>query len=193
MKIKNKTKWLVYTALMTALTAVATIVVRVPSLDNGATNLSDAIIFMTAILMDPIAAMLAGGIGAFLGDLLAGGSTTMLYSFAIHGVEGLVVGLLMKLLPRKEGKAQYALEVVYMLIGGIIMVTGYFFAKAFGYGTLESAIPSLWRNMIQAATSIVVAMLLVYPLKLKRLVDRSELYGEINEDTVKYEPESVKK
>ena len=180
MKIKNKTKWLVYTALMTALTAVATMVVSIPSTGGGRTNLSDAIIFMAAMLMDPVAAMVAGGMGTFLADLILGSSHTMFFSLAIHGVEGLVVGLLMHL-PRKESKVQYVLDAVYMLIGGILMVAGYYFAKAFVYGTPVTALESLWRNSIQAITSIVVAFLLVYPLKLKRLVDRSELYGEITE------------
>ena len=64
MKIKNKTKWIVYTALMTALTAVATIIVQVPSVGGGYTNLSDSMIFMTAVLMDPVAAMIATGVAS---------------------------------------------------------------------------------------------------------------------------------
>lgn len=178
MKIKNKTKWLVYTALMTALTAVATMFVSIPSTGGGHTNLSDAIIFMTAVLMDPIAAMIAGGLGTFLADWITY-PTTMFFSLAFHGVEGLVVGLLIRFIPRGKGKAQYALDAVYMVIGGILMIVGYYFAKAYAYGTPITALESLWRNMIQVAVSIAVAYLLLYPLKLTRLVNKDELYGKI--------------
>lgn len=181
MKIKNKTKWLVYTALMTAITAVATMIVQIPSIGGGYTNLSDSIIFMTAVLMDPFAAMIAGGIGTFLADLIVY-PTTMLFSLAFHGIEGLVVGLLIRLIPRKEGKVQYVLDGVYMLIGGILMIIGFYFAKRFVYGGSDpvaasvAALTSLWRNFIQVAVSIAVTFLLLYPLKLKNIIDRSDLY-----------------
>ncbi|MCH5164400.1 MAG: ECF transporter S component [Clostridiales bacterium] len=189
-KIKNKTKWLVYTALMTAITAVAAMVVAIPSTDSGYTNLSDAIIFMTAVMMDPIAALIAGGFGTFLADLILGSSHTMFFSLAIHGIEGLVVGLLIRLIPRKESKLQYFLDSVYMLIGGVIMVVGYYLAKAFIYGTPATALVSMVRNIIQAASSIVVANLLLYPLKIKRLVNRTDLYGESPQVAVSSEPHS---
>lgn len=178
MKIKNKTKWLVYTALMTALTAVATMFVSIPSTGGGHTNLSDAIIFMTAVLMDPIAAMIAGGLGTFLADWITY-PTTMFFSLAFHGVEGLVVGLLIRFIPRGKGKVQYVLDAVYMVIGGILMIVGYYFAKAYAYGTPITALESLWRNMIQVAVSIAVAYLLLYPLKLTRLVNKDDLYDKI--------------
>lgn len=191
MKIKNKTKWLVYTALMTALTAVATIVIQIPSVGGGYTNLSDSIIFLTAVMMDPVAAMIAGGIGTMLADLYLY-PATMFFSLAFHGLEGLIVGLLIRLcMPKKNGKFSVCFECLYMLIGGLVMMGGYFMAKSLGwYGNtgdataqLASAFTSLWRNSLQVVISIVIAYCLLYPLRLKRLVNRSELYGEIEPTT----------
>ena len=191
MKIKNKTKWLVYTALMTALTAVATMFVSIPSTGGGHTNLSDAIIFMTAVMLDPVAAMIAGGIGTFLADLITY-PATMLFSLAFHGIEGLIVGLLIRFcVPKKDNKITIIMHCVYMFIGGLFMIGGFFMAKSLGwYGNygdstaaLLSAIDSLWRNLLQVVISIVVAHLLLYPLKLRRLVDRNELYGTKAEPT----------
>ncbi len=179
MKIINKTKWISYTALLTALTAVATIIIQVPSVDGGYTNLSDAVIFITAILMDPVAAMLVGGLGTFLADLLIY-PATMLYSLAFHGIEGLVVGLLVKLLPKKTGKIRYVLQSVYMLIGGLLMMIGYYFAKAYLYGTPASALISLWRNALQVGISIVVANVLLYPVKLSTLINSDAIYERKN-------------
>ncbi len=191
MKIRNKTKWLVYTALMTALTAVATIVIQIPSVGGGYTNLSDTVIFMTAVIMDPIAAMIAGGIGTMLADLYLY-PATMLFSLLFHGAEGLVAGLLIRFcLPKKNNKATIAVQCLYMVIGGLIMMGGYFMAKSLGwYGTkgdataqLASALTSLWRNSLQVVISVVVAYLLLYPLGLKRLTDKTELYGNKKSDT----------
>ena len=187
LKIKNKTKWLVYTALMTALTAVATMFISIPSTGGGHTNLSDAIIFMTAVLMDPVAAMIAGGIGTFLADAITY-PTTMLFSLAFHGIEGLAVGLLIRFcIPKKGNKVAITLQCVYMFVAGLIMIVGFFAAKSLGwYGNagdpvaqLASAIESLWRNLLQVIISIVVAHMLLYPLKLTRLVDKNELYGKL--------------
>lgn len=175
MKIKNPTLWIAYTAVMTALTAVAAIVISIPSLEGGHTNLSDAIIFITAVLFDPIAAMIAGGLGTFLADLLLY-PTTMLFSLLFHGVEGLVVGLLISFCSPKNGKLQYVLNGVYMLIGGLLMMIGFYFAKAYSYGSPETALISLWRNALQVVISIAASYLLLYPLKLRKLINRSALY-----------------
>ncbi len=187
MKIRNKTKWLAYTALFTALTAVAAIVVQIPSIDGGYTNLSDAIIFMTAMLMDPVSALIAGGLGTFLADLIVY-PPTMLWSLLFHGAEGLIVGILIRFCSPKKGKISIAIDSAYMLVGGLIMMTGYFFAKAYVYGTLASALISLWRNAIQVGISIVVANLLVHPLKLARLVDRNDIYITKNATGTNVEP-----
>lgn len=177
MKIKNKTKWIAYTALMTALTAVSTLVIQIPSIEGGYTNLSDAIIFLTALMMDPVAAMVAGGLGTFLADLIVY-PTTMFVSLAAHGIEGLIVGLLIRFLPNGKGKIKYAITSAYMLVGGLIMMTIYFFAKAYWYGTMASALISLWRNALQVGISIVIAHLLYHPLKLRNLMEHSQIYED---------------
>lgn len=185
-KIKNPTLWISYTALMTALTAVATLVISVPSLSGGHTNLSDAVIFITAVLLDPLAAFIAGGLGTFIADLLVY-PTTMVFSLIFHGVEGLVVGILIAFCSPKSGKTRYILNAIYMLIGGIIMITGFYFAKAFYYGNPETALISLWRNVLQVVISIAVSYLLLYPLKLEKLINRDKLYAPFKSSETKNE------
>lgn len=175
-KVKNKVKWIVYTALFTALTAVAAMVVQVPSVGGGYTNLCDAIIFIAAALMDPIAAMIAGGLGALLADLLVY-PATMAFSLAAHGAEGLIAGLMLSLIPRGKGKIQHVLDAAYMLVSGLVMMTVYYFTKAYVYGTPATALISLWRNAIQVALSLVAAYLLMYGLKIKKLFSSAGIYS----------------
>lgn len=175
-KVKNKVKWIVYTALFTALTAVAAMVIQVPSVGGGYTNLCDAIIFIAAALMDPIAAMIAGGLGALLADLLVY-PATMAFSLAAHGAEGLIAGLMLSLIPRGKGKIQHVLDAAYMLVSGLVMMTVYYFTKAYVYGTPATALISLWRNAIQVALSLVAAYLLMYGLKIKKLFPSAGIYS----------------
>lgn len=85
------TRLIAYTALMTALTYVGTLL----GFSGGQFyfNLGDSVILICAYLLGPIPAMIAGGLGAFLGDLTVY-PATMVYTLVIKAIEGLVAGLL---------------------------------------------------------------------------------------------------
>ena len=63
---------LVYTALFTALTTVATLVIQVPSPMSGYVNLGDAMVLLSAWILGPVYGTAAAGIGSMLADLLSG-------------------------------------------------------------------------------------------------------------------------
>lgn len=157
------TKRIAYAGVMTALCAVCTMFISIPSLLGGHTNLSDMVIYLAAALLDPVSALVVGGVGTLIADLIAY-PVTALFSLVFHGLEGLVAGLLVKTF---KDNAVY--NGIAFAIGGIIMIVGFFFAKAFYYGTLPTALESLWRNILQVVVSIVLALTLLYPLKLKEL------------------------
>ena len=101
-KFRLSTKLIAYTALMTALTYVGTLL----GFSGGQFyfNLGDSVILICAYLLGPIPAMIAGGLGAFLGDLTVY-PATMLYTLVIKAIEGLVAGLMFMLL--KKACAKY--------------------------------------------------------------------------------------
>lgn len=101
-KFRLSTKLIAYTALMTALTYVGTLL----GFSGGQFyfNLGDSVILICAYLLGPISAMIAGGLGAFLGDLTVY-PATMLYTLVIKAIEGLVAGLMFMLL--KKACAKY--------------------------------------------------------------------------------------
>ncbi len=96
-KFRLSTRLIAYTALMTALTYVGTLL----GFSGGQFyfNLGDSVILICAYLLGPIPAMIAGGLGAFLGDLTVY-PATMLYTLVIKAIEGLVAGLLFMLLKK---------------------------------------------------------------------------------------------
>ena len=170
---RNLTLKITFSAVAAALTFVATVFIRVPSVDGGYTNLSDAIIFLTAALLGPVPAMLAGGLGTFFADLYVY-PATMFYSLVIHGLEGLFCGLLLKLIHSKcrNSKLEPLLGGAAMALCGLFMAGMYFLAKWLFYGTWASALVSLPRNLIQAGLSVVLAVVAVYIVKLPSLLKK---------------------
>ncbi len=170
---RNLTLKITFSAVAAALTFVATVFIQVPSVDGGYTNLSDAIIFLTAALLGPVPAMLAGGLGTFFADLYVY-PATMFYSLVIHGLEGLFCGLLLKLIHSKcrNSKLEPLLGGAAMALCGLFMAGMYFLAKWLFYGTWASALVSLPRNLIQAGLSVVLAVVAVYIVKLPSLLKK---------------------
>ena len=68
----KKVQKLVVSALMAALTYVATMVVRIPSPMNGYVNLGDCFVLLSGWLLGPWYGGAAAGIGSMLTDLLSG-------------------------------------------------------------------------------------------------------------------------
>lgn len=63
MEINNKVKWITFTALFMAMNIVlSSFSIPVP---GGHLYLNDVVICTAAIILDPVAAFLAGGVGAF--------------------------------------------------------------------------------------------------------------------------------
>lgn len=171
-----------YTALMAAITYVATLIGF--SSAQFYFNLGDSAILITASLLGPIPAMLAGGIGSFLADLTVY-PATMLYTLVIKAIEGLVAGLLFKLLyhftdkhiPTDDNKAttrkvffiKVLCSVLICIFSAGLMMTGYFIAQTFMYGTYASAIVALPMDAAQAAISVVLSNISLYLFRLERL------------------------
>ena len=84
-----ETKTLVWAALFTALTTVATMVIQVPSPTGGYLNAGDAIVLLSAFLLGPIWGAVAAGVGSALADILAG--------YAIYAPATLIIKALMAL------------------------------------------------------------------------------------------------
>ena len=140
-------------AILAAVTTVFTLLVRVPLPARGYFNLSDVAIVFTAITLGPFSAALAGGIGTGLADLISGFGIWAPFSLVVHGLQGLLVGLIAQARPR---------NLVFQLLGGVVgivmMVGGYLLAGLI----LEGAGPALTEvpgNLIQGGTGVVLGIL----------------------------------
>jgi uncharacterized membrane protein len=166
-KRKRTTVWMCTTALFLAMNiALSSFGIPVP---GGHLYLNDIVICAAAILLDPFGAFMVGGVGAFLGDLLFY-PLPMFVSLATHGLQAVVISLIAH---RTMKKHPVRASIVGVLVGAVIMVTGYTLGKAFIYGTPEYAIIKLPFEMLQAGLGVVFGPILCWKYRLREIYDRT--------------------
>ena len=89
----EKTLKLTYTAMLTAMVCVATMLIRIPTM-VGYTNLGDGFILLSAFLFGPFYGAVAGGIGSMLADIISG--------YAFYAPATLVIKGLIDVYKRQE-------------------------------------------------------------------------------------------
>ena len=91
---ENKTRTIILTALLAALTTVATMVIRIPTPTLGYIHLGDGMVLICGILLGPWLGAVAAGIGSMLADLFAGAVAYMPGTLVIKALTALVGGWL---------------------------------------------------------------------------------------------------
>ena len=162
--LRKKTVWLCTTAMFMALNvALSSFGVPVP---GGHLYMNDIVICLASIILDPLAAFLVGGVGAFLGDLFFY-PAPMFVSLVTHGLQAVVISLFAHHVLKKRPVISSAIGVT---IGAVIMVVGYSLGRAFIYNTPEYAVMKLPYQILQAATGAIVGTVLLYKTPVRRLV-----------------------
>lgn len=175
-KRTKRIRLIVFTALMTAMTTVLTLAsVRYPT-GSGYYNFGDIPIFMSSCLLGPISALITGGVGAMLGDVILGYAMYAPFTLIIKALEGVIVGLIFKIIS-KIVKKQIPQAVLYCLgsiIGGLEMALGYFLAEGLllAENRWTGGIANLPFNLLQGIISAVVATVLLYACKLKKIFEK---------------------
>ena len=153
---KHTTLWLTTTAMLMALNiALSSFSIPVP---GGHLYLCDVAICTAAILLDPVAAFLVGGVGSFLGDLLFY-PAPMFVSLVTHGLQAVVISLFAHYVLKRKPLAAASIGVT---LGGIIMVVGYSLGRAYIYATPEYAWIKLPYEILQAALGAGAGLLLCF-------------------------------
>jgi len=119
----------------------------------------DTAIYTAAILLgDPILAFIVGGVGTFLADFMFYPDSMFVSLFA-HGLQAAVTAWCVRsLLPKKPAAA----ALIGMITGGIIMVVGFTFGRAFVYSTIASALLKLPGEFLQAGFGAFTAYVLCF-------------------------------
>jgi uncharacterized membrane protein len=157
--------------LMALNVAMSSFGVPVP---GGHLYMNDIVICTASIILDPLAAFMVGGVGAFLGDLFFY-PTPMFVSLVTHGLQAVVISLFSNHVMKKHPVLSSGIGVA---IGAVIMVVGYSLGRAFLYSTPEYAMMKLPYQILQAVVGAVAGMFLcwkfgIYKLYRKTLAKQS--------------------
>lgn len=163
MQKKRTTVWLCTTAMFMALNIImSSFGVPVP---GGHLYMNDVVICTASILLDPLAAFVVGGVGAFLGDFFFY-PTPMFVSLVTHGLQAVVISYFSHHVMKRRPVLASGIGVT---IGAVIMVVGYSLGRAFLYSTPEYALLKLPYQILQAAVGAAAGMILCWKCKLRSL------------------------
>ena len=161
---------LVFTALMAALTYVATMVIQIPSPMQGYVNLGDCFVLLSGWLLGPWWGGAAAGIGSMLTDLLNGYAHYAPGTLVIKACMAITAALLARVMGNKP--VGYAVSGV---AAEAVMVAGYFGYAALLLGKGIAAAASIPGNLVQAAMALVIAPALLALLKRSKALDKLAL------------------
>ena len=175
LNLNERTKFIAYTALFTALVTAVTVLLplRLPN-THGYINIGDAFIFVAAYFLGPIPALIAGGIGSCAADLILGYAVWVPFTLVIKGLEGFLAGVLIKLLKKSlSEKLLLLFGAVSMVLAGLVMVMGYFFASWILYGIATASLEVLM-NLIQMSVSAGIAIAVVSAAVAAKIVKKNK-------------------
>lgn len=197
--IMNKglsTKKLVITALMAALTCVATMIITIPSPLKGYINLGDCVVLSAGWMLAPGYAFFAAGLGSGLADVFSGYVLYAPATFLIKGLMAIVAGVLFRVLggsvkkrddktksnnknsgnkednnSNKKSKTKSKRLVARIISGAaaeIIMVAGYYVFEAVLYGAVAS-LANIPANGVQGVAGLILGCVLIKVLEKIKL------------------------
>ena len=114
-------------AVTTALVAVFTIAIRIPTPLGGYVSLCDVAVTFVSYTFGPITGLIAGGLGTAIADLVGGFGQWAPVSFVVHGLEALIIALIVRINPDSLFyRIVSALVAVVIVAGGYFLLTGAF-------------------------------------------------------------------
>ena len=165
MNKKITTQEIVLTGLGIAMTFIATLYIKIPNTLDGYFNLGDGFILLFSSILNPFLSFLIGGLGSALADVAGGYAYYFFPTLIIKGLEAIVVSYLFQ----KFGKK---IHIPAYVIGAIIMVVGYFFAKWYLKGNYIIALTGIPENIFQSFVGIILAFL-CYPI-VERIISKQK-------------------
>lgn len=143
-------------SVMTALTVVFTLIIRYPVVaTNGYISLIDASIVFSAIAFGPVPGFLIGALGSALSDIIGGYALWAVISFVVHGLEGLLIGIV-----ARNGNFSALKGVLSVLVSLIIVPFGYFLLTGLFLVDFKTSLVEVPGNLLQSGVGSVIGVVL---------------------------------
>ncbi len=164
--MKNTAQKLVMSALLAALTCVATMIIRLPSPLGGYINLGDAVVLASAFLLPNGYMFLSAGLGSALADLFAGYIAYAPATFVIKGLMTVIAFGIYTVLSKKL--KPLTAKIIGSVAAEIWMIGGYLVFESFIYGFVPSLV-NVPANAVQGVAGIIIGLLLTKFFKKTKL------------------------
>ena len=138
---------LTLTGAFAALTAIATLLIQIPSPTKGYINCGDALVNLSAWVLGGAYGAAAAGIGSAMADLISGYTVYAPATLIIKAVMALASFAVYKRLSR-ERKSFFAL-LSGAVAAELVMIIGYAVFAGFLYGSVSTALLSVPENIVQ--------------------------------------------
>lgn len=146
------------TAMLAALTCVATMIIKIPSPLKGYINIGDCVVLLAGWSLSPIYGFLAAGLGSALADVFSGYVTYAPATFIIKGVMALIAYYGFELLRKKA--SSIPAQIVSGAVAEAWMVMGYFLFEGFLYGFAPSVV-NIPPNGVQGIVGLALGCVLI--------------------------------
>ena len=192
--MKNKkafftTKWITFTAMLTALVVATGYIPGIPVL-TGKIYWCDFVIYMAAYITDPVASFIVGGIGTTFFDLFGinGTAYNAIPSLFIHGAQGLLASSLFilwkKFVPfKKSTKTEVIGAVISSILPAVVVIFGYFLKRlTWEHLAVEVALYKMPANVLQEIIGITLAIVILYATSFKRQLEKNHLLPDFERE-----------
>lgn len=153
--MNNKTRKIVFSALMASLVCVATMIIKIPSPLSGYINLGDSAVILSGAVLGPYG-ILAAAVGSCLADVFSG---YLVYAPATFVIKGAMAFAMYKFSKK---------VVIGAIIAELIMSVGYYVFEGFLYG-FGASLVNIPANLVQAVAGFVVGILLIKIFKKSQI------------------------
>lgn len=157
-------KRMVLTALMAAMTMVATMSIKIPSPTGGYIHPGDSIVILSGIVLGPVYGSLAAGIGSMFADIFSGYAGFAIATLVIKGLAALLSSFIYYQICKRSTKS--VVRTISVIVGGlfasVVVTGGYFVFEAYflGLGVLPAA-AGIGYNLIQNGFGIAISVFLL--------------------------------
>ena len=159
----------VLTAMFMGMIVAMTMVIRIPiPATQGYIHLGDSMIFLAVLALGKKRGAVAAGVGSALADVIGGYAIYAPVTLVVKALMALIVGAFIEWAVKRgrfAGAGGKVITLIGMVLGGAVMVAGYYFAEVFMYGNWLVPLSGVGMNCIQFAVGGVIAFALSQALE----------------------------
>ena len=155
----KKVRAMILTALLMALIMVLTFATKIPvPSTQGYVHLGDAMIFMAVIILGRRYGTVAAAFGSAMADIVGGYALYAPVSFLVKGAMAFVLATFLARALEKGRAHSMILAGTGMVLAGLVMAAGYYFAESLLYGNFLVPVAEIPMNILQFVVGIAVSL-----------------------------------